>query len=256
MDFQTLGGSGSYHGLELEATRQFRRGLYMRGWWEWRSNLTDVDPGLFSSTIGFESEDPTNRKRDKGWQNGVSAKRFRVATVWDVPIGRGMRYGSDLPGILQHIFGNWTTAFLMSGSSGARFTPTYSGSDPSNTGRSSGRPDQLCNGNGFGDAPGQVWNRACFAVPPNGVGRYGTASRGSLSGPLSWFTNMNLFKTWYLTGDESGPYFKAEAWMENFLNHANSSNPSATDISSASFGLFTPNSWEARRIHIRLRLGF
>ena len=180
VDQQDLGGTGTYHALEVEATRQFSRGVYVRSWWEWKKNLADVDPGLFSSTIGFEAEDPLNRSRDKGIQNGIPrrwrfaavwglpSQRWRFAAVWGLPIGRGQRFGSGMGRFANLFLGDWTTAFIFQGRSGvyAAFTPSYSGSDPSNTGRSSGRPDALCNGNNFGPTPGQGWNPACFAVPP------------------------------------------------------------------------------------------
>jgi hypothetical protein len=256
VDLQTLGGNGNYHGLELEATRQFSRGLYLRGWYEIRRNISDVNAGLFSSTVGFPSEDPTDRSRDRGWQNGVSAHRYRIATAWDVPYGNGMRFGSDAPGVAKALLGNWTLAFLIYGGARSHWTPGYSGSDPSNTGRSSGRPDQSCNPNGFGSTPGQLWNAACFSKPPAGVGRFGTAKRGALEGPFYWHTNFNIFKKWFLTGSEKGPYFKMEWYIWNVFNHANTSGPRSTNISAANFGNFVPDSWDSRRPEFRLSVGF
>jgi hypothetical protein len=255
VDYHDMGGSGSYHGLELEGTRQFSRGTYFRGWWEMRRAMADVVPGLFSSTIGFSTEDPTDRARDWGHQDGVPDMRWRAALVYDMPFGSGMRYGSDCPGWMKQILGNWTVATLYSGNKNSRGTPSYSGSDPSNTGRSSGRPDQSCDPNGFGDAPGTYWNAACYSIPPEGVGRFGTATRGALKRPLSWDVGMNIFKKWYLTPSERGPYFKAEAFISNLFNHNNSSGPGSFDIKSAEFGFFRAAN-SSRTIHIRLRLGF
>ena len=256
VDRHDLGGTGSYHALELEATRQFSRGIYVRSWWEWKKNLADVIPGLFSSTIGFEAEDPLDRKRDKGIQNGIRRQRWRLAAVWSFPVGQGERYGSDMGGILNTLVGNWAAAFNFRGGSGTAFTPSYSGSDPSNTGRSSGRPDQLCNPNGFGETPGRGWNPSCFAIPEAGIGRYGNASRGMLIAPRDWGTDLNLFKRFNLTQYENGPYFNFETYISNIVNHRNSSGPSSTNISAANFGIFNTSTWDARRIVFRLRLGF
>ena len=256
VDLHSLGGNGSYHGLEVEATRQFSKGIYFRGWWEARRALTDVDPGLFSSTIGFEAEDPTNRSRDKGWQNGVAGQRWLARTAWDLPVGRGKRFGSGLSGVLNHIVGNWTVAFVYNGSTRAHFTPTYSGSDPSNTGRSSGRPDMSCDANGFGNTPGRLWNPACFSVPTAGIGRYGNTTRGVLWGPAYWNTDLNLFKKWNLTGNESGPYLQIDMYAANAFNHRNASGPASTNISAANFGVFNTSGGEARYIQFRARIGF
>lgn len=256
VDRHDLGGTGSYHALELEATRQFSRGVYVRSWWEWKKNLADVIPGLFSSTIGFEAEDPLDRQRDKGIQNGIRRQRWRLATVWSFPLGKGERYGSDMGSILNTLVGNWAGAFNFRGGSGTAFTPSYSGSDPSNTGRSSGRPDQLCNPNGFGETPGRGWNPSCFAIPEAGIGRYGNASRGMLIAPRDWGTDLNLFKRFNLTQYENGPYFNFETYISNILNHRNASGPSSTNISAANFGVFNTSTWDARRIVFRMRLGF
>jgi hypothetical protein len=256
VDLQDLGGTGSYHGLEVEATRQFAKGVYFRGWWETRKVLTDVDPGLFSSTVGFETEDPTNRSRDKGWQNGISPQRWTARVVWDLPVGRGKRFGGGLPGVLNHILGNWTTAFIYSGSTHTRYSPSYSGSDPSNTGRTSGRPDQSCDPNGFGNTPGRLWNAACFSIPPAGIGRFGTAPRGVLWAPAYWSTDFNVFKRWNLTGNESGPYFQVDIYAANAFNHRNASGPASTNISAANFGVFNTSGGESRWVQFRCRIGF
>ena len=256
VDQHDLGGTGTYHALELEATRQFSRGVYVRSWWEWKKNLADVDPGLFSSTIGFEAEDPLNRSRDKGIQNGIPSQRWRFAAVWGLPIGRGQRFGSGMGRVASLFLGDWTTAFLFQGRKGAAFTPSYSGSDPSNTGRSSGRPDALCNGNNFGPTPGQGWNPSCFAVPPAGIGRYGTASRGTLRSPANWGSDLNIFKRFNLTTWENGPYFKIEGYIRNLLNHRNASGPASVNISSANFGIFRVNGGQSRIYEVRVRIGF
>ena len=256
VDQHDLGGTGTYHALELEATRQFSRGVYVRSWWEWKKNLADVDPGLFSSTIGFEAEDPLNRSRDKGIQNGIPSQRWRFAAVWGLPIGRGQRFGSGMGRVASLFLGDWTTAFIFQGRKGAAFTPSYSGSDPSNTGRSSGRPDALCNGNNFGPTPGQGWNPSCFAVPPAGIGRYGTASRGTLRSPANWGSDLNIFKRFNLTTWEKGPYFKIEGYIRNLLNHRNASGPASVNISSANFGIFRVSGGQSRVYEVRVRLGF
>ena len=255
VDRHDLGGTGTYHALELEATRQFSQGIYVRSWYEWKKNLSDVEPGLFSSTIGFEAENPLDRARDKGIQSGIARQRWRIATVWGLPVGRGQRFGNDMGGVLNALFGNWSTAFINRGRVGSAATAIYSGSDPSGTGRSGGRPDALCDGNNFGPTPGQGWDRSCFAIPEAGIGRYGSASRGSLFGSTDWGADLNLFKRFRLTKYENGPYFNIEMYGQNIFNHRNASG-AGTNITSANFGLFKTSGGQARWLHFRLRLGF
>jgi hypothetical protein len=251
-----LGGNSNYRALELELSRQFARGLYLRGWYNWQRGLNDVQGGLFGTTLGREIEDPYDREREMGQQVGFTNHKWRVAAVFDMPVGRGQRYGSDMPGWANHIVGNWVVAPIFSGQAKNRSDASYSGSDPANVGRFAGRPDRLsgCDPNGFGDTPGTLWNVACYAIPAEG--RYGTSERGELWGPVVWYTNVNIFKTWYLTHwGESGPYFKLDTYISNFFNHNNTGLRSSS-IQNASFGVFTPTTWEARQFNFRFRLGF
>ena len=50
-------------------------------------------------------------------------------------------------GTLQQIVGGWETAWTAVAQSGQWFTPTFSGSDPSNTNTIGGRPDRVGDGN-------------------------------------------------------------------------------------------------------------
>ncbi|MFN0170975.1 MAG: TonB-dependent receptor domain-containing protein [Bryobacteraceae bacterium] len=250
---QTLGGNSTYHGLELELTRQFSRGLYIRSWYEWKKSLNDVNGGLFGSVSGDGLEDPGDRLREKGWQDGVVPHKARLAAVYTLPVGRGQQFLATAPVLVNHLLGSWTVAANFNFLTGQRYTPTFSGVDTANVGRSSGRPDQLCNPNGFGSTPGRLWNPACFAVPPSG--RYGSTSRGMLAGPVVWNTQLNVFKQWWLTGKENGPYFKTEMYVDNLFNHANTTGPNSLDIRSPQFGFFRYNG-QYRTIYLRLRVGF
>lgn len=249
-----LGGNSTHHGMEIEASRQFSKGLYFRAWYGWLKTLNDVQAGLFGSSTGNPIEDPYDRSREKGWQDGTTPIKSRWVGVYDLPFGRGQQFLGNVPGALNHIIGNWTIAPSFVIQSSSRYTPSFSGADPANVGRSGGRPDGIsgCNPNGVSGGPGVIWNRSCFVLPPNG--RFGDASRGMLAGPTTWNTDFNMFKQWNLTANENGPYFRVEMYSANILNHRNSGGPASTNIANPSFGLFRPGG--NRSIYFRLRLGF
>jgi hypothetical protein len=108
-----LGGNSTYHGLELELSRQFSQGLYFRGWYSWSKTLNDVLGGRLGDSVGVESQDAYNRSGDKGWQDGVTPQRFRFVAVYEMPFGRGKGIGSGIPGWLNHIVGGYSIAPLM-----------------------------------------------------------------------------------------------------------------------------------------------
>lgn len=256
-----LGGNSTYHGLELETTRQFSSGLYLRGWYEWRKSLSDVNGGAFGSAYGLCgrnadcAQDPYNRAAEKGWATtGFVPHNVRVVASYDLPVGRGKRFASNLPGILNHVIGNWSGTPIITWSTKARYTAFYTTRDTANVGVAGGRADIICDGNSYGSTPGLMWNPACYGAPPNG--RFGNASRGALYGPATWTTGLNVFKTFYLTGKETGPYFKLEGYISNLLNHSNSSSPASTNIASASFGRFLVSAGDVRSMYFRFRIGW
>jgi len=249
-----LGGNSTYHGMDVELTRQFSTGLYFRGWYEWKKTLNDVQGGLFGSTTGIETQDPYDRRSDKGYQDGFQPQRVRLMGVYDLPFGTGKRFLTNMPGWLNHVVRGWTIGELTTISGKQRYTPAFTGRDTANIGRSGGRPDQLCNPNDFGPSPGLLWNRNCFAIPPNG--RFGNSSRGMLSGPWIWSSDLRLFKTWYFTSDKQGAYMKLEMYADNVFNHSNTQGPNSLNISSPGFGRFDVTPSDYRRIYMRLRIGF
>lgn len=240
-----LGGNSTYHGTEFEVNRQFSSGLYLRAWYDYRRSLNDVDGGTFGSAEGSRPEDPYNRSREKGVQDGMIAHSARFTAVYEIP--------AKVNGWRRHVLGGWTLAPFLTIRSGLAFTPTFSGVDTANTGRATGRPDSLCNGNGAGAAPGRTWNPACFAVPANGS--YGTASRGSLYGPNVWTTAFNVFKNWKLATGENAPYLRLEMYANNVFNHSNADTLSSNNIRAAGFGEFRVTGVDTRVIYFRLRLG-
>ena len=202
INVQELGGNSTYHGLELQLTRQFSSGLYLRGWYEHKKVLNDVSAGLFgwNGPGGAAIEDPFNRSRDKGWMDGVQPDRARVTAVYDLPFGKGRRFLND-SGLADVVLGGWTVAPIFTTSGNIRQTPGFAGFDSANVGSTGGRPDLVAGCNPNEPAPGApigvIWNRNCFTVPL--AGTYGNAPRGILEMP--WFPtlDMNIFKMWYLT---------------------------------------------------------
>ena len=261
----TLGGNSSYHGVELMLNRQFSKNFYLRAMFSQYKSLNSASGGIFGSTTGFEIENPYDLAREKGSQNGVIPRSMYVTPVWDIPAGRGQRWLSDSPGWLQQVAGNWTMAYTFFKHTSTT-TAAFTGADTPNVGRSGGRPDNLSgcdpNNHSYENNPGPNssyvrWNVNCFAVPGNGS--YGTATRGSLYGQWGGFEAFNAFKTFFLTADESGPYFRLQFRVQSpFLCQCRKANsgPASTNIGSPTFGRYISSSQRARHlIWVRFALG-
>ena len=90
--------------------------------------------------------------------------------VWEIPVGKGRRFLSQSNSVVNGVLGGWQLYWIGYMETGHFFSPSYSGSDPSNTNTVGGQPDRLCNGNLPSDQRriDRWFDAACFAPPPSG----------------------------------------------------------------------------------------
>ncbi|MGI0134253.1 MAG: hypothetical protein ACREBW_04770 [Candidatus Micrarchaeaceae archaeon] len=155
---------------------------------------------------------------------------------------------------------------------GMWLTPSFSSFDTSNTRKFGGRPDQVGQWRISNPTNKRWFNPAAFAIPgcpattpvcskPADVGRFGTASNGSIEGPGISNFDFGLFKN-FKVHERMTLRVGAEAW--DALNHPNFGNPN-TNISAAAVGKITSitptgaealGSNSARTIELQGRLQF
>jgi hypothetical protein len=218
------GGNHSYNALTTELKRKWENGLSYQVAWTWAKNLTDVD-----ETGGVEGgttiEDTFNRLRERGNAQFNPRHRLISTVIWELPVGRGKRFLSQ-GGPLDFIAGGWQLSGSFIAQSGEFFTPSFAGSDPSNTQTIGGVPDRIGNGNlSSGRTIDRWFDSSAFAVPA--VGRFGNSGRGILVGPNRQTASLGLFKSFPI-GDRA--FFRVQASFTNLFNHANFDIP-ASNIS-------------------------
>ena len=142
---------------------------------------------------------------------------------------------------------------------GARLSPSFSGTDPANTNQFGGRPDRLGDGNfDSGDMRDSIESRrpifdlAAFALPATGRGFYGNSARYILTGPGQMIWNAGVHKNWKFANERAQMQFRWEAF--NAFNRPNFNNPS-TSISAGTFGLVT-TAGSGRSMLFGLRLDY
>ena len=163
------------------------------------------------------------------WNHDSATSRQRAVfnIGYTLPLGEGQRWGSSSSPVIKHIIGGWTIYYVSFLQSGQFFTPSFSGSDPSNTQSFGGLPDRIGNGNlPSGERTLQQWfDASAFAVPPDG--RFGNSGVNILEGPGYNAHHMSFNKRWKMT-----ERFRLEfSWhISNIFNHPNFLNP-INDIS-------------------------
>ena len=226
--------------LDLDIQRKFANGVTFQGSYTLAKNTTD--DGSSDGESG-SPQNPYNRAADMGNISYQPRHRFVAHAVWDVPFGKGMKYGSSAPKAVDYVLGGWELAVPVVIQSGTFLTPTYSGSTAlggasqnirANNGAAL-RPDCLVSNPTLSQ---QVWGWQGQSVSPSNfqapaLGSYGTCGVGILHGPGAWQINIGLHKSFSVT---ERLRVKFEANMMNALNHANMGNPTM-NINSGSFGL-------------------
>src|SRR5262249_55509906 len=119
-----------------------------------------------------------------------------------------------------------------------RFTPTFSGVDPSNTQTVGGRPDRIANGNLPSEQRtiSRWFDAAAFLAPPVNAGRFGTAANGILEGPATQVYSFGLFKNFMI---KERTRFELNLNATNAFNHPNFRNPNANISSPTAVGRIT-----------------
>jgi len=222
--------------MDLAFQRKYTRNLTFDVTYTLSKNLSD-DNGAGGNRGDGEGDSPSNPYNVHGdYGNVFYIPRHRVVadTVWDLPVGRGHRFGTNMPKVADYVVGGWETAVIFVAQTGHFLTPTYDGATASGGATQNIRPDlgiglrPDCIGNWTVANPGrtQWYNPAAFARPA--LGSYGNCGVGIFQGPGLWSTNIGIHKA-IPVGTKVSVRFEAN--MMNAFNHQNLGDP-ATNINS------------------------
>jgi hypothetical protein len=125
-------GFSNAHSLQAEVERRYSNGLAFQWFYVFTRALTTTDAagftsggGSINSTNGV-SETPENiqllgggdfpydQRLRLGYQNStnIPAQRIRWNGIYDLPFGRGKKYGGSVPSALNHLIGGWQIATI------------------------------------------------------------------------------------------------------------------------------------------------
>jgi len=212
------GGNHFYHALSTQLERKWQRGLSFMGAWTWAKSLTDVDE-IGGVEGGTTLENAFDRRRERGNAQYSPRHRFISTLIWELPVGRGKPLLAN-GGIAAAVLGGWQLSGSYIAQTGEFLTPTFAGSDPSNTQTVGGLPDRIGDGNlPSGQRTIDRWfDASAFAIPPANSGRFGTSGRGILVGPGRQIASAALFKSFPV---RERMFFRVQISFTNLFNHAN-----------------------------------
>ncbi len=209
-------GRSWYNALQMKAERRFQRGFGYIFSYAFARNIdengaTVMDFPLPFSPVGY------NRGRSELERRHI----MTINGIWEVPFGKGRRFGTAIPRAADLIAGGWQVTGIYTFVSGTPLTFTAPGATL---------------GNGFNTRPNIVgeirsanpgvnawFNPAAFAAPARFA--YGGSGIGLIDGPAQHNLNLALMKDFHVTDTR---FFQFRWELFNAPNRVNLGDPVTT----------------------------
>ena len=233
-----------YNGLQLTFEQRSSHGL------ELMVNYT-YSKALDATELGGVSDNNLDYHADYGPASFARRHSLVVSNVWQLPFGRGQRFGANINRFADIALGGWQLNGITTLSSGRPFTVNVSNAPLLNADFNNVRPDRI--GNPHVAHPGRdLWFDPAAFVAPQSLYRDGTVSRNSLVGPREFLMNLTLGKIFTLAEGKT-LQFRWENY--NALNHVNLNTPNSfVDVTDA--GKITSIEANMRQMQFGLHLRF
>lgn len=206
--------NSNYHSLQMKWVEHQSHGLDFIVAYAYSKALDDTE-------LGGVSDNNLNYKADYGPASFDRRHQLAVSNVWELPYGRGRRFGADISRPLDLIAGGWELNGITTVTSGVPFTPQVGNAPLLNADFNSVRPDRI--GDPHVSNPNRKeWYNPSAYTAPQGPYRDGNVSRNSLVGPRIFLMNLSLAKLFTITEGKT-IQFRWENY--NALNHVNLNTP-------------------------------
>ncbi len=256
-------GKAHYNSLQIKAeTKSSKHGLYaLIGYTYARTYDNGFTDGLGSLLGATYYPLPGWQTLDWGLSQINLNHNFTASVIYQMPFGKGKRFGSSWRGPVNTILGDWEVTLIEKATSGFPVfvidSNNASGVNFENNGNSLNRPNQTCNAQLSNPTLSEWFNTSCFSAPA--PGELGNASRAPVSGPGFVNTDFSAIKHFALPREGMRLDFRAECF--NLFNHPQFANPDAgtagADFNSpATFGVVNSTVNNPRLFQFALKLAF
>jgi hypothetical protein len=260
-------GHAHYNGLQIKAeTKSARHGLYaLIGYTYSRTYDTGFADGLGSNYGATYFPLPNWQNLDWALSGINLNNNFTASVIYDLPFGKGKKWGSQWSGPVDNLIGNWQVTVIEKITSGFPVFIVTSNNNSgvgffNNNANSLTRPNIAsgCDPNAGPHTVNEWFNKACFVQPT--AGQLGDATRAPVTGPDFVNTDFSIIKQFALPWEGMGLNFRVEAF--NLFNHAQFAMPNATgslgipDLAAPGFGSIAATVNNPRLFQFGLKLTF
>ena len=240
------GGDANYNSLQVQLEKRYSNGLQFISAYTY-SKCIDNTPGTAVGEAGVRIQNNYAFNLNRGLCSQDVRQRYSLSFVYDLPFGRGRKFGASMSRAADLIAGGWQVTGIATFRSGQPFTVTLP-TDVSNTADTSTWPNLLSNPNSVsGRSIYQWFNRAAFASPQ--AYTFGNEGRNVVIGPGVNNWDLSLFKVFHFDEKRQLQY-RAEFF--NAFNHAQFALPGAT-YGTAQFGQISATSHDPRDVQMSLK---
>jgi hypothetical protein len=255
--YDETAGSTSYNSLQTKYERRFSHGFNMLAGYTWARTLTDAGDLLSNGGVGgFRAPQITGISYDRGLASFNINHSFVASGTYQLPVGSGKAFLSDLHGPAQLLLGGWIANGILTLNSGppqvipCQTTTTattgtcYADVVPGVTKYRSGGPAHYYNPAAFNDPPVATTIGTSNLAPLGG-------SNTQVNGPGFRDLDFSIFKEFGVT-ETTRLQFRAEAF--NLTNTPSFNLPSNSNYrDTLNFGQSTTTRSNPREIQFALK---
>jgi hypothetical protein len=246
-------GNQRYDSMQVSLHKRFSAGL------EYQVSYT-FSKGM-SDSIGYYGDGGQAGSQSSYWQNLYDRRaewgptyfdvthNFVASYVYDLPFGKGKKFGTAWNPVVNHVLGNWQMGGVLTLHGG--FPLTMTANDVSGTKSRGPRANRSGNGEGAKEVgPGKKWfDTSAFFQPASGT--FGNAGNGVVRGPGMRNFSLSLQKI-FPVGEFKRFEFRGEAY--NLTNTPIFGSPTRA-VTSANFGEIRASQGE-RNVQFGLKFYF
>ncbi|MBL8234104.1 MAG: TonB-dependent receptor [Bryobacterales bacterium] len=247
-----------YNAFQTKFEHNYSGGLYLLAAYTWASGLDQA--GAWDAGASPQFLDTFNAEWGRMSQTPVH--RYTTAITYDLPLGKGKRFGTDMNRAADFLVGGWKVSNIVSWRSGMPINVNLNGNGIN---PATGQAYRFLQRNGGGLRPDRVGeantgvdpkeNRLTFldanAYRVQTLNTAGNAARNSAFGPRQFNTDFAIRKEFRIT-ERQAAEFRWESF--NFFNTVNFANPAAT-FGNINFGVIN-NAGDARVMQLAVRYQF